>query len=82
MVNENDMRIESSDEIHRFKKICVGFIIDDIRRLVVSLLNNKKQFYTIFHSDNEKVRYGHGRRINLNPLLFILYDVHIYNAYI
>ena len=69
MVNENDMRIESSDEIHRFKKICVGFIIDDTRRLVVSLLNNIKQFYTIFHSDNETLRDGHGRRINSNPIL-------------
>ena len=36
--NENEMIIGPSVESNKFKKICVGFILDDTRRLVVSLL--------------------------------------------
>ena len=38
MANENEMRIGPSVESNKFKKICVGFILDDTRRFVVSLL--------------------------------------------
>ena len=46
--NENEMRIGPSVESNKFKKICVGFILDDTRRLVVRVK-------TIFHSGNDTI---------------------------